>query len=198
MDGTHSFVSILRSQALWNPERVIYTFLIDGEEDGPQLTYRALHNRASEIGVGLSAVAAPGERCILAFPPGLSFIEALFGVFYSGLIAVPTEMPLRRVAVDRFQAIAGDCSPSIVLTSRDGLAILRDRPGIADAWPTARWFAAEDLVARDRPSVPAEVASEQIAMIQYTSGSTERPKGVVLSHGNLIANSACIQRAGGQ
>ncbi|MEM9220780.1 MAG: beta-ketoacyl synthase N-terminal-like domain-containing protein [Pseudomonadota bacterium] len=196
--GKYSFGSILAERASQDPDRLAYTFLPNGEEDGPQLTYHALHSRAAEIGLGLSAVAAPGERCILAFPAGLSFIEALFGVFNSGLIAVPAEFPVRRAAVDRFQAIADDCSPSIVLTSREGLAILRDRPGIAGACPEARWFATEDFLGHDRSLAPSAVTPQEIAMLQYTSGSTERPKGVILSHRNLIANSTCIQQSGGQ
>jgi amino acid adenylation domain-containing protein len=191
-DLTH----MLRSRAEDTPNKTAYVFLADGEDDERHLSYRELDARARAIAGSLQQHIEPGDRVLLLCPPGLEFLEGFFGCLYAGAIAVPAFPPdpsaLQRV-LGRIEAIAQDCKPAAILT-------------------TPEFAAARDLLAVYAPALgrlplldtdsdggeefqPIPVLADDIAFLQYTSGSTGSPKGVVLTHANLLHNEAMINAA---
>ena len=143
---------------------------------------------------GLRAVARPGERALLVFPPGLEFIVAFFGCLIAGVIAVPMMMPRRQSARDASAAIIANCEPAVALTSaafanRQDLQARFAREGL-------QWLPVElDVPPVATPDRPAAPQPHDIAFLQYTSGSTSEPKGVAVSHANLLANLEMIRCA---
>ncbi|MFZ0640273.1 MAG: fatty acyl-AMP ligase [Candidatus Acidiferrales bacterium] len=193
-----TLVEILRWRAFQQPEQRTYTYLIDGEAEGDALTYAALDCQARSIGALLQSYRATGERALLLYPAGLEFITAFFGCLYAGVIAVPLPPPnlaKPRRTLPSLRAIISDAQPSVVLTTS---AILSNTEGLFTQAPELhkmRWFATDKVsggLAQEWRD-PA-VTSNTLALLQYTSGSTAEPKGVVISHGNLLHNSAYINR----
>jgi acyl-CoA synthetase (AMP-forming)/AMP-acid ligase II len=194
-----SLVELLRWRAFEQPEHRIYTYLVDGETEGGNLTYEALDSQARAIGALLQSYRASGERALLLYPAGLEFISAFFGCLYAGVTAVPlpppnTAQPQR--ALSRFRAIANDAQPTVVLTTSSIFAKIEGLFTQAPGLRTLRWIATDKIVGgvADEWSDPA-ATTETLALIQYTSGSTAIPRGVMVSHGNLLENSAHISRA---
>src|ERR1022692_529962 len=115
-----TLVEILRWRALRQPEQRAYTYLVDGEAEGDDLTYGALDCQARSIGALLQSYRASGERALLLYPAGLEFIAAFFGCLYAGVIAVPLPPPnpaqLQRI-LPRLRAIISDAQPAMVLTT---------------------------------------------------------------------------------
>src|SRR5487761_166305 len=193
-----TLVEILRWRAIHQPEQRTYTYLVDGETEGETLTYAGLDCQARSIAALLQTCRASGERALLLYPAGLEFIAAFFGCLYAGVIAVPLPPPnpaQPQRLLPRLRAIISDAQPSVVLTTA---AILSNTKGLftqAPEWQRLRWLASDRVVGslaqewRD----PA-VTGNSLALVQYTSGSTAEPKGVMISHGNLLHNSAYITR----
>ena len=177
----------------------MYTYLVDGETEGAKLTLAALDWQARAIGALLQGYRASGERALLLYPSGLEFIPAFFGCMYAGVIAVP--LPLPNMArpqrtLTRFRAIANDAQPTLVLTTSSILSKLEGLFAQAPELRTMRWLATDVVVsgAAEEWQDPA-ATSNTLALLQYTSGSTAVPRGAMVSHGNLLENSAHISQA---
>jgi acyl-CoA synthetase (AMP-forming)/AMP-acid ligase II len=194
-----TLVKVLRWRALEQPEQRIYSHLVDGEKEGTHLTYAALDWQARAIGAMLQTHCAGGARVLLLYPTGLEFIAAFFGCLYAGVIAVPVPPPnpaQPQRTLPRLRAITNDARPSVALTTS---SILSKMNGLFTQTPdlqTMRWLATDTLANTLAPEwqEPA-VTSNTRVLLQYTSGSTTAPKGVMVSHGNLLHNSANISQA---
>jgi acyl-CoA synthetase (AMP-forming)/AMP-acid ligase II len=190
-----SMVDVLLRRAMDEPKRLAYVFLSDRGAEEDALTYAELHRRACALAVRLADSAQPGDRALLLSQPGLDFIVGLFGCFLAGVIAVPTMIPRRSTARDSSAAILADCAPRVAVTN-SGLAEVR--PDIVERLREAgvAWLVADpalDESADRRPQ--ASVEREDIAFLQYTSGSTSLPKGVMVTHANLLENLEMIRIA---
>jgi len=187
----------LRLRAAVSPGRRAYTFLADGEEEAEHLDYRELDERARAIAAALRRACAVGDRALLLYPPGLDFVAAFFGCLYAGVIAVPAYPPRSPRMLPRLQAILEDSAPAVALST--SAASARVAGWLAKEGTQAlSWLATDEIPAalaaewRD-PELPGET----IAFLQYTSGSTSTPKGVMVSHGNLAHNQRVIEAACG-
>lgn len=196
-----SLIALLQSRATHQPHQVAFTFLQDDELKEVHLTFKELDRQARAIGALLQSQGAVGERALLLYPPGPEYIAAFFGCLYAGVIAVPVYPPkLTRLdrSLPRLQAIANNAHPSMALTTSSILAMLDFFLAQASDFPTMRWLAT-DTIALDTAAAWQEpnVDTDTLAFLQYTSGSTSTPKGVMVSHGNLLHNEALISRAFG-
>ncbi len=195
-----TLVDLVRYRAETSPTHTVYTYLSDGEDQEEQLTYAELDRQSRAVGAWLQRRCEPGERVILLFPSGLDYIVSYFGCLYAGVIAVPAYPPdlsrLKR-SLPRFLSILKDAGPKVVLTNRSILKITeRFLQEIPEA-STVEWQAVDDIPDelaeywRD----PPEVTAESLAFLQYTSGSTSEPKGVMVTHRNLMYNCEMIRQA---
>ncbi len=176
------------------PDKPAYLFLSEGLQVERQLTFVQLRTAARHFAGQLLSRARPGDRALLILPPGLDFIVAFFACLYAGVVAVPLCPPNKRRSQRTLQGIAEDCSARLVVTVKvlgDALEGQGPREGLV-------WLAmdSQDLPEPVPLCVPA-ADPHTLAFIQYTSGSTSAPKGVMVSHGNIAANQAMICQAFG-
>ena len=194
-----TLVELLRRRADEQPDGLAYASLDDGGRDGRRLSYAELDRSARRIAAWLQATREPGDRALLLLPAGLDVLEAFFGCLYAGIIAIPAPPPeasrLKRT-LPRLRAIAADAGVPLVIT-QPGLAPLiagtRDVPGL------------EGVECLDIRSIPADfdgpwheprVEADDLAYLQYTSGSTTSPKGVMISHRNVVHHCGYLRRCG--
>ncbi|HEV7787209.1 MAG TPA: fatty acyl-AMP ligase, partial [Thermoanaerobaculia bacterium] len=200
MSASQSFVDVVRERAGRLGERLAFTFLADGEEPVEQLTYAGLDRRARSVGADLQRLGAAGERVLLLFPPGLDFIAAFLGCLYAGAVAVPAYPPSPGRGTGRLRSLLEDARPRLALTVSSMLdRVERELSEVAEPPPVR----AIDTLPPGPPGSaedwrPPAVDPSTLAFLQYTSGSTSTPKGVRITHGNLLANERAIQRAFGQ
>jgi 8-amino-7-oxononanoate synthase len=187
-----SMVRRLREHAAERPRDTAFVHLGDGDTAQASMTYAQLDRRARAIAANLQDMRLAGQNVVLAYPTGLEFIAALFGALYAGCVAVPAYPPRTRT-LERFHALIGDSGAALVLGTAASLACMKTRSGRTAA---VRWIATDELkdVAAGR-WIEHDPDPDSLAMIQYTSGSTSRPKGVMLSHANLLANTRAICNA---
>src|SRR4030043_184201 len=195
-----NLVRMLRRHAEDRPDQPAFVHLLDGQSNQAVLTYAQLDQRARAIAAHLQNMGFAGQRVVLVYPPGLDFITAFFGARSANCVAVPIYPPHRRRMLNPFHAIAADAEASIALSiscaATQFQSMIGHKSGQAAASSQIRWLATDkipdDLV--KRWSEPA-IASDTLAMLQYTSGSTSQPKGVMISNANLIDNTYTIHNA---
>lgn len=193
--GHLSFIDILRSRALYESDRLAFIFIKDGETESDSLTYQRLDQQAQAIAAQVQSLIMTGERALLLYPPGLEFISAFFGCLYAGIVAVPAYPPRRDRSLDRLRAIVADSQAKIVLTTTQMLSNLEQQFPEALELKNLFWVATDTITTGTAQEwqQPA-VTSDTLAFLQYTSGSTAMPKGVMVSHGNLLHNSELIHK----
>lgn len=186
-----NFPAVLASHARAKPDATAIRFLEDGQER--TLTYAELDRRARAVASRLIRMEmVPGSRALLLAPPGLEFVVGIFACFYAGVVAVPAPPSRSRRSGSRVDALLEDASPVVLLAPAALRARLSLHAGAAEdralrslvALPFVDLEAAPEEVAVAPPDVPAEA----LALLQYTSGSTRRPRGVMLSQENLVTN----------
>src|SRR5579863_9730317 len=197
MHAAASFVHILRERAAIQGDREAYRFEGGQAETATSLTYAELDRRARRIAGWLQAHCAPGERAVLVYPAGLDYVCGFFGCLYAGVVAVPAYPPTRSRTnrnTGRLLNIARDADAAVCLTTAATLEVVADAFRDTDvarmrAIATDTLDTAEADAGLWRERMPS---ADELAFLQYTSGSTGSPKGVMVRHRNLVANSALI------
>jgi natural product biosynthesis luciferase-like monooxygenase protein/amino acid adenylation domain-containing protein len=191
-----TLVEVLHTRALYQPNRLAYTFLLNGETEEKHVTYAELERQARAIAAMLQRICSPAARVLLFYPSGLEYISAFFGCLYAGMIAVPAYPPSSDRSVPRIQTIAADAGATVALTVDAVLAKMRRLFGQVPEFSDMRLIATDT----DEVAVQAEQwqrylpTPQSLAFLQYTSGSTGTPRGVMASHGNVMHNSEMIRK----
>lgn len=194
-----NIVEILQRRAISQGEDTAYIFLKDGENKEIRLTYRELDLKAKAIALQLQQVVAPGSRALLVYPysAGLEFITAFFGCLYASVIAVPCHPPKNRLTTLEVQTRIRSAGAEVILTDSSSFGKLKTqlsewgndslhclntdkiRQNIANSW------------------LKFDLSDDTLAFLQYTSGSTGEPKGVMITHGCLMHNQEMLKQAFG-
>ncbi|WP_008314020.1 fatty acyl-AMP ligase [Leptolyngbya sp. PCC 6406] len=196
-----TLVNLLQHRAEYQPQQLAYQFLEDGKTEAASYTYSELDWQARAIAVQLQETKAKGERALLLYPQGIEVMAAFCGCLYAGVIAIPVPPPdagrMKR-ALPRLREIVKDAAATLVLSTQRIIDLFRDAEVDFPEFDTMRWIDTEqvDLTLADQWQNP-QVDKDVLAYLQYTSGSTSVPKGVMLSHYNLMHHSAYLQRACG-
>ncbi|PEL52431.1 non-ribosomal peptide synthetase [Bacillus wiedmannii] len=192
---THStFVDLLENRAKLHPDRIAYRYLNANGDEEDIITYAQLHQRACAIASVLQERLSRGERVILLYPQGIEFLAGFFGCLYAGMIAVTVYPPKPNRTLLRLNSIIEDCDASLALTnSKIHTQISNSKYGQALNLPN--WYVTDEIENYASYYQKPNISEEDIAFLQYTSGSTSQPKGVAVSHKNLLVNEEMIKVA---
>jgi acyl-CoA synthetase (AMP-forming)/AMP-acid ligase II len=189
-----TLVDLLARWAAQKPEAKAFVFAPDRGEY-IRLTFAELQRRTHALALRLTRCTVPGDRAVFLFPAGLDFIVAYLGCLAAGVIAVPLMVPRRTETRDSSAAVIADCAPRLAMTSRD---LLDARPDVTDRFRDAgfEWLTVDAMAEaeEDTDSELPPLRGDDLALLQYTSGSTSTPKGVMVTHDNLLANMEMIRR----
>ena len=189
----------LAQRAALTPDRLALRFLADDPAHSQVLTYHDLDLRARTIAAALQAHAAVGDRAVLLFPSGPDYVAAFFACMYAGIIAVPAYPPesSKRHHQERLLSILDDAEPRLLLTCSPLRQSLLQMSELSAT--DAPHVLCVDQLETDAVHAwqPVALQADDVAFLQYTSGSTALPKGVQVTHGNLVANEVLIRRGFG-
>ena len=219
-----TLLHVLRERAERHPNRAALSFINDDQQE-TTITYGELIARVNEVARRIltadhnantqanashdSHNVEPGDRAILLFPAGLDFIVGLFACHAARVVPVPACYPKPGRAMPQLDAAISDCSPDLILSDSqtiDSMAFHRLSPVISNMRMVATDVSLDERLptSDDIRELPenvsqafAEIETDDLALLQYTSGSTNAPKGVMVSHANLMANLETIRNAFG-
>jgi acyl-CoA synthetase (AMP-forming)/AMP-acid ligase II/cytochrome P450 len=189
---SRTLLDILLRHASSDPDRIAYTFLVDGATDARSITWSQLARRARARGELLCQQGAIGKPVLLALPSGLAFVEWIFACWYAGAIVVPVSLPRHLRVKHRLEAIIADAGVQFVIATVATRQRLEADRIDAQSTTSLAWIDADAAIDPIGESDSARPACGRIALLQYTSGSTGTPRGVIVTHDNLICNSALI------
>jgi acyl transferase domain-containing protein/acyl-CoA synthetase (AMP-forming)/AMP-acid ligase II/NADPH:quinone reductase-like Zn-dependent oxidoreductase/acyl carrier protein len=189
-----NLMELLRARAAEHGPRVAFRYLADGETEESRITYMELESRARAIAASLAPQAEAGDRALLFYSAGLDFIAAFWGCLYAGLVAVPVFPARLHRQIPRLLAIAADSEAKLVLTTAKIQRQAEDLFKRAPELKKLQWLATDNFPEASTEVARASAANlETLAFLQYTSGSTAAPRGVMVTHGNLLHNLACLR-----
>lgn len=190
-----TLLDLLQHRAATYRDKVAFSFSYDGDDvNRTQLTYRDLDRRARTIASDLQQLGAAGERVLVLCRPGLDSIAGFFGCIYAGAVAVPVHERL----APRLSAVVPDAHARFALATAETQAKVKAAIDELAEGRDLRWIRTDADPASDEAddgtwTAPA-IDPDAIAMVQYTSGSTTTPKGVALTHRNLLHNLESIRQ----
>lgn len=193
--NNETLIDRLQHYAETRPDHLAFTFLADGETESGTLTYSQLNQSVQRVAAALEGVAKPGDRALLLFDSSLDFVKAFFGCLYAGVVAVPAYPPRYNRNLARVAAIMHDCEPGVVLTTRAFAQGMDDWRKGSETLHNTDWLAVDEISEVAVPAPRQRASETSLAFLQYTSGSTGAPKGVQVSHRNIMANEAQIQQS---
>ncbi len=187
-----SVSDLLCERASLQPNDTAFTF-VDYEQDwngvAESLTWSQLYRRTVNVARALQHCGSTGDRAVIMAPQGLDYIVAFLGALHAGQVAVPLALPLGGVSDERVSSVLRDSSPTVVLTTSSAAETVAGYVKSQSGGPEP------SVVEVDRVDLDARTGAgggcsdrPELAYLQYTSGSTRQPAGVMVSHRNLLAN----------
>lgn len=196
--NTTDFVSHLRSQFEAHADDRCFTFLTEsGRHLVPEVTtFAGLDRDAREVAAWLASQPEAERPVLLLFEPGIDFWRAFLGCLYAGVIAVPTPLPVDERSMKRVAGILRDADSGLALTTEKLRGLLTAGIDGLDLAGPLRCVATDDRPLADAESwTMPHLTADTVVFLQYTSGSTGDPKGVAVTHGNLVHNETAMSEA---
>ena len=190
-----TLVELLQYRSQYQSNRTAYTFLTDGENQSVSVTYQQLDSQAKVIASNLQSKQLDGHTALLIYPydGGLEFIAAFFGCLYAKVIAVPCHPSRNRHASQDLAARLASSQAKIVLTTKNILPKLKSQLGTLAA--PLEWITTDEYGSQAADWRKPNLTSDTVAFLQYTSGSTGVPKGVIITHGCVLHNQKILKLA---
>ncbi|MFN8576940.1 MAG: fatty acyl-AMP ligase [Candidatus Sericytochromatia bacterium] len=188
-----NLVDIFYKQVKNNPDKVVYTHLVNGEDEVKTVTYKQLCERAESIAIELQKNYKVGDKALLLFDTGLDFVSSLWACFISGIIAVPIHPPIDMRSLTKLLGILKDSKANVVITTQDfvnQMAFVKS--SIPDA-PDIGSLAVDKIDITGSTFISFKAEDSSHALIQYTSGSIGMSKGVLLTHNNIVYNAYMLK-----
>ncbi|AEC21912.1 AMP-dependent synthetase and ligase [Pusillimonas sp. T7-7] len=185
---------VLQQRAADPADRWSYVFLDSQGAEQCRWTAAALAARTRAIAANIERISSPGEPVLLVYQAGPEFLAAFMACLSTGRLATPINPPRRNRLIERLVAVAVDSAARVALTSQDLVNATHEWRQSSTDLGALSWIATDSLP--DEPGFkPADISPDDIAFLQYTSGSTALPKGVRVSHGNLVQDMERMQAA---
>lgn len=194
-----NLLDLLQYWSVHQPFKTAYIFLKNGEIEDSKLNYAQLYFQVKALAAQLQKSGATGERVLLLYNGGLDFVTGFLGCLLAGAQAVPVYPPCNNQKMLRLQTIVKDAQPRFALTHSTLLDKIEkwcsQEPNLAKL----RYFASDEIATKEQVTewIQPNLNPDTLAFLQYTSGSTGHPKGVMVSHGNLLHNQQLIHQAFG-
>jgi acyl-CoA synthetase (AMP-forming)/AMP-acid ligase II/acyl carrier protein len=191
MDQPDSLVDVLGAYATTHTKDIPFTFLTDGEQETEDLSYEDFERQAKKIGASLQQMGLEGKCVLLLFPQSLEYLIALFGCFYAGVIAVPAYPPRNNRNLHRLQAIMENSGARHILTNSSGKTHMDNMK--QEDFSSHHFLVYESMLETTQAWKQRVIGAQDVAYLQYTSGSTGNPKGVIITHENMVVNAKQCQ-----
>jgi acyl-CoA synthetase (AMP-forming)/AMP-acid ligase II len=194
-----TIVQVFRQHALSRADKPAYIFIDGNGDEVESISFGALFEHTSTIANRLlKKNGAPGDRVLLMHPPGLAFIKDFLGILQAGMVAVPAMLPRANEGVKRLQQIAGNAGVSAILTVENIMQRIQRMDQELFSRFSRQWVNLGSAEWESGTGVAqAFPDSASPAFLQYTSGSTGSPKGVIVTHANVMDNQRVIAAAFG-
>ncbi len=193
-----NLIDVVRARLAQTPERVAFTFLDYHPRTGQRIstswTMYELDARARSVAAELDRLGARGERALLLYRAGLDFVAGFLGCLYAGVVAVPASVPKQGWGADRVRTIAAHSGARFALSTASSL---RATSQFLTGRDDLQWLLTDEIApaARDTAFIPAAMQREDLALLQYSSGSTGNPKAVMITHDNLLSQALLVRDA---
>ena len=204
MQKQHNLVELLQQRAGTTPQKIAYRFLQDGTTETGNITYAQLNLQARAIAAKLQSLTQPKARVVLVYTydAAIEFVAAFMGCLYADTIAVTTTPPRHSKDLSKLAQRIGDSGAEVILTTSEIIEGFKSKIatnlGVVSKFKHLKWFTTDDI---DRELAASwqqpSIEPESIAFLQYTSGSTGIPKGVMVTHGNILQNEEMIRQGFG-
>ncbi|MFT6271071.1 MAG: acyl-CoA synthetase (AMP-forming)/AMP-acid ligase II/acyl carrier protein [Alphaproteobacteria bacterium] len=188
-----NLIEILQSRAKETPAKIIYRYVSDENIEPLTLTYTELDKEARIIAAKLLLHCKKGERVLMLYPSGLAFIKAFWGCLYAGVIAVPASPPRRNQKPYGLKSIINDADIQMVLSTKQYYHLTKRQFETDDDLKQLHWLKTDDALPPKLADIATVYGDQDIAFLQYTSGSTGDPKGVIITHKNIMSNMEVIK-----
>ncbi|MGE5318175.1 MAG: AMP-binding protein [Chloroflexota bacterium] len=195
IEDTYNYTlpEVLQTRALHTPDKPAFIFLTDGDDQEERVTFKELDHAARSIAARLIGLNMKGERALMLYPGGINFIKALFGCLYAGIIAVPAYPPRKNRSLERLRLMVVDSGAKIVMATDEIFNASNKNFQDVEELKNMNWMIT-DKAEGDLPDNNfIRPGYEDIALLQYTSGSTGMPKGVMVAHSNIMRNCEFIR-----